>query len=659
MTIFDALIANTPGKSMPDSHDFDLGKPNPEFVVSRDLAGNVLSRYGDLTWDRTPYSAGMVTNLHFQFWKQGEITERRLKLLDEIRWIMFLMIWHHPARKALSTKTLNACLIAIRAIAREADSIEMSLEDAFSNHQFLASTPDARSNYALKVLLLLQYLGPELTGFKVCNAGLECLRVAAARYANDIKQTAPIPTRIYSAILHALDLEVDLLGTLVERIAEMYIEIKSTPGAGIATGRQKKLCLSSAAPTFDELLQKLGLTQVWSEFGAINNIQGLSGVISEIQCTLALQIQAYTGMRAEEVKFLPFHCLEEAKRDGDSRVHFIVKGTVTKLSGGKELRANWITIEVAAKAIRTSQVLSRAIYAGHGLLPGESRKRKAGALLFPRADCDGKKIRKALPWQKPTHLAITERLRSKLCPTIQSDDLDELYAIDPNRQWSLEDAFKVGGQWHLRTHQLRRSLALYAQSSGLVSLPSLKRQLQHLTYEMSLYYAKGSAFANDFIGDSRTSKDRHFGEEWRETQSVSQYLAYAASILLTDQSNLFGGHGQWLRVHQADSEGKIFINRQETMKSFQRGEIAFRPTPLGGCVSTSRCERTPINVLSLECLGNDCKNLLANSKKIERIISVKRNKIGRLMQVDSQMAEVRIEEAELKILESALRRAHA
>jgi hypothetical protein len=137
----------------------------------------------------------------------------------------------------------------------------------------------------------------------------------------------------------------------------------------------------------------------------------------------------------------------------------------------------------------------------------------------------------------------------------------------------------------------------------------------------------------------------------------SQFLAYAASILLTDESDIFGGHGQWLKARKRDRNGQIILNRTETMNSFQKGEIAYKATPLGGYVNTGSCDKTPINVLSVECISTDCKNLIASKKKIEKIIFIKANTIKKLKAADPASAEIRIEEAELNALQAGLARA--
>ncbi|WP_446918805.1 hypothetical protein, partial [Klebsiella pneumoniae] len=103
---------------------------------------------------------------------------------------------------------------------------------------------------------------------------------------------------------------------------------------------------------------------------------------------------------------------------------------------------------------------------------------------------------------------------------ITKEDIFELKRIDPFRDWDSESKFNIGQYWPLQTHQLRRSLALYASKSGLVTLSSLRRQLQHLSAQMTLYYSRGSAFAQDLIANDKL----HFAAEYQETQNYTQAL---------------------------------------------------------------------------------------------------------------------------------------
>jgi hypothetical protein len=247
-------------------------------------------------------------------------------------------------------------------------------------------------------------------------------------------------------------------------------------------------------------------------------------------------------------------------------------------------------------------------------------------------------------------VARFKAIKERVIPPILQEDLDELSRIDPHRHRVSEPKFQVGGQWPISSHQFRRSLALYAQRSGLVSLPSLKRQLQHITLHMSQYYAKGSAFAADFIGVGHGHRDKHFGEEWQETQPVSQFLAYASNVLLEDPENLFGGHTHWLRMRLRSGDGLMLEDRATTLRRFQKGELAYKVTPVGGCVNPGPCDKNPIDVLHVDCVSENCKHLAGNLKKTERVVLIKSRELEVLRTTNEGLPELIHEEAEFRRL---------
>jgi len=187
----------------------------------------------------------------------------------------------------------------------------------------------------------------------------------------------------------------------------------------------------------------------------------------------------------------------------------------------------------------------------------------------------------------------------------------ELEQISPFYEYG--DEFAIGAQWPLKTHQFRRSLALYASRSGLVSLPSLRRQLQHITQEMSEYYARGSAWAINIIGDYK----EHFGTEFQNTQSESQALAYISHVLLSDEA-LFGAHGTFISRNPSNAEFNI-QKREDTIKRFKKGEMAFKETPLGGCAKTGACDQKAMRSI-IACI--DCKDAVIKPSKLDNLINV-------------------------------------
>jgi hypothetical protein len=102
-------------------------------------------------------------------------------------------------------------------------------------------------------------------------------------------------------------------------------------------------------------------------------------------------------------------------------------------------------------------------------------------------------------WSSKTikHDQVSELRRQTVAPKwlaeviITKEDYKELIETDEEKDWASIDKFQIGQPWPLTTHQWRRSIAFYAANSGLVSMPSLRRQFKHLSLAMSRYYAKG------------------------------------------------------------------------------------------------------------------------------------------------------------------------
>lgn len=202
---------------------------------------------------------------------------------------------------------------------------------------------------------------------------------------------------------------------------------------------------------------------------------------------------------------------------------------------------------------------------------------------------------------------------------------------------------------------MRRSLALYAQASGLVSLPTLKRQLQHLTQEMTLYYCNGSPFANDFIGDAETEgREKHFAAEWREAQPISEGLAYVSHVLLGDQTDLFGPHVLWNQLHRSNGTGGILVDRDATIEAVKKGLLGFKPTPLGGCANPGVCDKPQLSILHVECLRDGCKHMIGKVSKLERVVTLQRMQVARATKVDPNGFAARQEAADLEVLEDCL-----
>jgi hypothetical protein len=337
-------------------------------------------------------------------------------------------------------------------------------------------------------------------------------------------------------------------------------------------------------------------------------------------------VAAFTGMRVGEVCILPLQDVVESFEDRGS-IHHVVKGYTHKLNKGVKKPTSWITSHEGRRAVLLAQRIATTILAEVGGLPSAGQQ----ALLFPSTEDPFR--------SKSTHTIGTfrERLIEVICPVITQADIDELNRMEMERGWQ-RDGIEVGKRWPLAFHQLRRSLSIYAHRSGMVSLPALKGQLQHITDEMRAYYADGYSRAVNLVFD----KD-HFSHEWNAAKAESSFFGYAMGLLFADEDLLGQGTEQMLQTVSNRT-------RQETLQLFKQGKLAYRETVLGGCVSTEECKARPFDPIPIECLETNCVNLIVFSKRLDHVIRSQETVVATLRCDEPGSVEHRLEADHLRVL---------
>ena len=655
--VFEARLDLPSPEAVPDSYSGSAGTSPPDnFVVSRYADGTAASVYASLSWNWTPYAAhGRSSMLNFRFWDAGEPTHRQSRLLREIHWFMFLLIWKRQG-PTFSYQTLLHYLKLFRAMAKFCDGRTISVQAVLTNQDilldFLGEATDGQTPKTLAAFLsILTALGSAEVGFRVLGSTVHGeLRARALQYDRSLKQHAPLPTRIYSSNIAMLAREVSDFEAVMDRYFTLVTKCANDPVLGRCESSQYRVANRLSleewgnAPAFGELLVRHNLMDYFETKELQQHVKGLSRGLYEIQLAIRLMIHTFSGMRDEEVASLPYACIETLVSGG--KTHYVITGKTTKLNQGKIKRTRWVTSREGYRAILLAQKIADLIFQ---LAPEKATGAEAGRDGWPlfvspvylglagrASDRTGKDF---LP--SKLDLSKCTRLRQQLQPLIEESDLRELEQIDPHRAWRSEAQFQIGTPWTLTSHHMRRSLALYAQRSGLVSLPSLRRQLQHITEEMSRYYARGSTFAKDFIGEDK----QHFGREWQETQPVSAALSYLLNVLLSDDV-LFGGHANWVDHRLRSDDGTVAVDREATLRRFKKGELSYRETSLGGCTNTENCDQIAIKWLDVDCLGG-CRNLVGRLSKLERVIVAQTRLVEAL---DPASLEFRTEKSDLDIL---------
>lgn len=603
----------------------DWYRVEDDTVVTRDTAGKTVSLFGDNAWNVRAYAVGLRwTHIYFR----GHLPDGASRALSDAttrQWKQVMYFLMHEATDTVpAASTLQARSTYLREFTFFAAARQLTLYEGLSNVavvlDYVAQAGmEAKAQRLHSILVQLHRMGGGTTGLRVPLAQLH--KPLLERFAQHAgySQHPVIPTRIYQHFLSTCEHDLGV----AEGIADMLSDYLARLYAG-------KIPVVSSE-----------LVRIAAHFGRKDSPYVVSSLVASIRALCQLVILSFTGMRAAEAETLPYNCLSETRLDGVT--HYTIEGVTTKLSGGRPRRACWVTSPLAARAIRLAQRLSGEAHRAHGA-QGYAESTDGSYLLFCRMGLIQSYGYAANRVANKVHDDI-EAFRERVFPTITVEDIAELKRVDMHRAWEDEPKYAAGQQWPFTRHQLRRTLALYAHRSGLVTLPTLKRQLQHITQKMSMYYARGSAFAKGFIDTDKT----HFAKEWAGAQGLSEYLAYAGQVLFSDE-RLFGGHAAWTQSRAVQASPVSVYSREQTVRMFGKGELAYRETVLGGCASVEPCRSTPLDWMRLDCLESNCRNLIVVPSKLQRVIKAQQVKVAKLRAVDEASVEYRIEAQTLQRL---------
>lgn len=629
-----------------------------DHIICRDVDGTPHS-IREFVWPWTAYTKDQRKfALHFYYWnqKRGQKVLDRLEVSPErearIRELQFLMTRQIYYGAENAPKTLEGKLRALHALARFAEARSCTILDVLTSTSLLdactASMPDSLTKYWMTWINFLQQLDP------VTQLGLTLatpktwkdLKRRNKTYSDNWRQHAPLPTRIYAGLINNLSSEIDDIEAHASQLLAVLRDALAEHVPSAIRRRHK----SGTGPA---IIEKHGLSDYLVRRGfniRKRALNAVSGAVTELFMVCKLQIHVFSGMRSDEVRMLPYHCMV-ARKGGHGRAHSLIAGVTTKFNKGRRHRTHWITTDREGfRAIRLAQRFSSVIYESLGITPSNADSHKDKFPLFPSTDY--------LPWgtrdkapEERMQTALNrlystkESLRMRLFPIIEEEDIAELEEIDPFRVWRDEPEFAIGQRWPLTTHQLRRSLAVYANASGLVRLSSLRRQLQHITREMSLYYGRGSTFCKNFIANDPESYKEHVATEWQDGEDEAMLLVFTREVL-NSKEPMFGGAGNF---YQRQKERGEVMSREEVARQMKSGLLSYQPGPFGGCTKSGGCDkRKGLALIDISCATDGCKNLVGKHSKIIRVIQLKRAAMAHITQGS---IEGEIEREELEALE--------
>lgn len=626
--------------------------PEPDWAVSEDRDGTVLSRWGDSHWNLSPWE-GRSVKLDFGDGHKGShpqhidlINAKLLRLLTTWR------IW--GPRGVVSTNTLLANFFRpVRKIISHCSRNGIVCSDLMRFPKLVEQIPSflGSSEYG-KVISELQRLwdARDVIGFTIIDEeGLR--RLATAQPDYEQKQTAYIPPRIWAYQLQRLRSCLDDFLVHQQSIIDCYtfcidayehnygsLQEALTPtetfsnhlkpfgtlrksNQGVRTGRRYY-------GHFDLTAERFGIKTVLDKWVGSQKsgleVSHMSVYLSLLQSAGLAYITNFTLQRINEAASLRTDCLLWEADEKLGRIA-IICGETTKTD--LDTDARWPTspsVEVAVKVMTCIARLRMRCYLAHAEMRLNDTERANPYLLGRAIEPWSGGLGKVQPYAvRPAPMSYKELCRryplllDSEQLRITEDDLRLARMLTPDL--SAERGFAVGHIWPLAWHQLRRTGAVNMFASGLLSDTSMQFQMKHASRLMPLYYGRGY------------SKLRLNGEvEYVVRGAMYEAMAHKLHSAMSDR--FISPHGPYRKQAIA-----INLVSDKDLKylaaAASRGQTVFREIRLGACTKRGTCSYGGIESVA-RCAGGDgdapCADVLYDRERapeVERELTVIDNEI--------------------------------
>ncbi len=628
--------------SAPDSiliDTFDINEIRQDFIISRDKDGKVLSSYKDNVWNLRTYISNPSQHGIIDFENRIESSN-----ISDAKKLMFLLIVFGNGRNGsqYSVETLGHYFSDVMVPLSEfALENKTTITKIIENNILLDSYINNKCSNLGKVqrlsstLVFLDNLSNRSTqiNFQRNKNIFELLKSKINDFSAEHHQTSIIPSRILAESIRQRWIQIEEIETNLTNLIkflDMYIESERFASSETMINKYKWDCNKTLQ--WKEAINFYQLNNLFKKYSLKNRIN-FKGFITKIQGTCKHLLHAYTGMRNGEMLNTQSNCLESVSTN--SGICRIIS-TTSKFTGTNQ-NAKWITSKEVERIIFILKSINQVIAKHYNLNLNDLPLFLSGNIFVEKRKIRANEnIRAKRKFDKKDELPLDYSL---LRLTIE--DIQEIEEIDFNK--NIRD-LEIELPWEFKTHQYRRSLAIYSIQSGLVSLGALQIQMKHLFREMTLYYSNGASYARKLFD---IPKD-HIAYELDTLKPELDTLAYIKNVIFSDEK-LFGVHGNFVEnnTKQNNHEFKTYFleNRDKTLKQFKNGEIAYKETALGGCIATEACDSRLIRSITA-CF--DCHGGVLKKSKVDNVIQKQKEFISFL---DPSSIEYRTEVEDLNKLE--------
>ncbi len=593
--------------------------PPQDWVVSFDLEGSPVSRWGDTTWD---FSAWAGKSLKIQFLKVkgrrsiGTLDPRNRELL---RLATTYLIWGpRGVRNWTSLRNVYNLIRRLVTFCDEQNVYTGDLSRFPKLHSELGRVFQHSQDRKVIVLWLDRLLrASQSLDFAILDE-YSLAQVANAFKDNkpdDTEQTAYIPPRIWlhqiTRLRECLDdflLHADAYEACYNFCLDAYAHNYGSLEKAFTNSEQRDNALlpfgnkhvKRPRPglvyhgTFEEVALRFGIAKLLQKWVApakdALSVKSLSTYAGLIQMAVVCYIANFTLQRKEEVADLRLDCLLWDEDPILGRIA-IIRGETTKTDPDSDAR--WPaspSVEIAVLAgTRIARTRLRAVVANPLLEYSAYDLENPAFLQFNVEPWGGRwDGRCSIRISTPAYSEVFRRFpRLFDAQTLQitEEDLINAKMFTPNLG---SDVFRIGNVWPLAFHQLRRTGGINMFASGILSASSIQVIMKHLTLLQTMYYGQHFSSAR-------------FNEEVEGVTSSARFEVLAKQIESLMNERYVSPQGE-SRKEQIVVNLVADRDYKKLVQAGASGEVAFRETRLGGCAKKGDCEYGGIESIA-SCAG--------------------------------------------------------
>lgn len=593
-----------------------LSRIRPGLVMSRSIEGSIISVFDDDQWFLPAFAYSVKDNPYFDFLPFRQEGKFSTENVETCKRILSIKMFSTKSKtgKAIRLTTMQAIMVALHHANSYSNKCNIPIQEVFGSRKIfedmLKCIPISYNKQLLALVRTLVSIDTRDRGFAIDGSILPFLAKNTRDSRNEGKQHPVIPSRIlwikykqYKECLHDYLTNKDAIHGYIEKTIENrffgrceqtrykyddeYSKLSIDP----------KLAHDQETVIFGESIERYNLTKLAQKYNWKVTMCA-TRFLSLVQYSAKCLIHLFTLMRDSEAYNLPVDCLESIRGWNDEALY--VCGFSTKLEGEKT-DAKWITTGDIREPVQVLQSIQKLV-ASHAEEDTQVNWLLLAASNLPFSGCSKKEgvARTNLDYKFPPAM-ITEA------------DISELETIDPFRNWRDDKKFKIGQPWRITTHQFRRSIAVFAGQSGLITLPSLKRLLRHITKAMSTYYMKGCSAKNYLFSDINPDLTR----ELKRAKEEADAAVFIRDVLKSAEQ-MYGFAGR--RAMEARENSPWLAGTlEETKQQVKLGLTAYQETPAGGCTSPLPCDKRAHAKMDT-CIT--CKQFVGQEAKMAETIEI-------------------------------------